>query len=90
MNATVEMVTPEAVAPLSVDEPRRVSETFRESLYVYTRKIRPQWQLAGIVGVSPEHFSRLVNGRIPLRHADEDRIVRAGELMGLAAEDCFE
>lgn len=86
----LEVITPEAASSAASDDLKQVSQVFLDALYLYTRKVRPQWQLATFVGVSPEYFSRLVNGRVPLCAAGEARIVQAGALLGLEPEDCFE
>jgi hypothetical protein len=87
VNATTENTS---VTTAAIDDtPVQLSERFKDAVYIYTRKIRPQWQLASIAGVSPEALSRLINGRLPVRPGDP-RIVRVGAVLGLEPDECFE
>ncbi len=64
------------------------SKLRREVLLLRSRGVR-QYELARRARLHPTVLSALLNGAIPVRHADE-RVVRVGQVVGVPAVECFD
>lgn len=86
MAVTAELAAVDAAA---VESHTQLSIRFLQELGVYTRRVRPQWELCALARVPSDVFSKLVHGRLPVRPNDQ-RITRIGALLGLEPHECFE
>ena len=50
---------------------------------------QPQYRIAQQAGIHPNLLSKLVHGAVPIKQ-DDPRVLRVGEVLGLAAEELFE
>jgi hypothetical protein len=66
-----------------------VSLKFRQALLVARSRGIKQYEIARQATVHPTVLSAIVHSAIPVKLGDQ-RVVRIGTVLGLAAPDCFE
>ena len=64
----------------------KVSREFLIRLKLHSQ---PAYKIAQAAELHPNTLSKIINGMIPLKQ-DDPRVIRVGEVLGLAAEELFE
>ena len=60
----------------------------RELLIEIKLSEMPQYRIAQAAGIHPNLLSKLIHNAVPIR-ADDERVIRVGEVLGLSPEEVF-